>query len=77
LCGNRTVLLNNKDQIELNPCDVLYFDSGVYHHFWCDNEFSLVLNISFAPKNAEIEEIFNKVYPNRLKEIATKQEYIF
>ena len=77
LCGNRSVILNDKQRIDLNPCDILYFDSGIYHHFWCDNDFSIVLNISFAPKNPEIIEIFNTFYPNRKKEIDAKKEYIF
>lgn len=76
LCGNRSLLLNGV-RIDLNPCDILYFDSGMYHHFWCDNDFSLVLNVSFAPKNPDIAEIFNKTYPHRIEEINTQKEFIF
>jgi hypothetical protein len=68
LHGNRNVELNGTF-IELKPCDLLYFKAGVDHHFWCDNELNLVLNICFPTNDPKIRKHFSEVYPERVSEL--------
>ena len=82
LSGNRHVILNEEIgskqiKLTLNPGDIFYFVSGIYHNFLCDNELNLVLNISFKPKNKDVDLNFKRCYPQRMEVIATKREYIF
>jgi hypothetical protein len=82
LSGNRNVILNKepdskKLRLEIVPGDILYFDCGIYHHFWCDNDFNLVLNISFKGTDKDIDNKFANAYPQRMEQIATKREYLF
>ena len=68
LHGNRNVELNGTF-LELKPRDLLNFNAGVDHHFWCDNEFNLVLNVCFPTKDQKIINRFSEVYPERMSEL--------
>ena len=80
LSGNRNVILNHTVQKALKSNDILYFESCIEHHFWCDkgDELNMVLNITFLPNHeAHCLDDFENKYQQQMNRINTHKDVVF
>jgi hypothetical protein len=65
ISGNRNVVLNNNIHYILKPNDILFFQQGIYHHFYCNNknQLNIVFCISYSDNfNKDVNNLFKKLY---------------
>lgn len=77
LSGNRNVILDHKIQKTLKPNDILYFESCIEHHFWCepDNNLNIVLNLIYEPSSVCAID-FSDAYKKQMTRIKTGKDII-
>jgi hypothetical protein len=78
ISGNRHVIFDNKIKMKIKPNDILFFSSGIYHHFWCDslNDLNIVLSISYEYDNDNVKKEFANQYPKQVKRLINYDDFI-
>lgn len=82
ISGNRNVIIDNNKHYLLRPNDILFFETGIYHHFYCNNknQLNIVFCISYTKpinkKLKKLDDLFISKYPIQFDRVIKNIDFI-